>query len=106
MKPPIKNRNYVGIDKDTNAGMTPIGKIIRDAWVFELLPETETCENWELSRIEALHQQVNTEWDKYGCLVSLLPDELRERHGRIHDEAIAKAKASGWQGEDETRDDN
>jgi hypothetical protein len=101
-----KPEGYVGIHKDIKGGMTSIGKIIRDAWVFELIPETETCEGWELSRIEALQYRVNAEWDKYGCLVSHLPDEIRERHQRIYNDAISKAKAEGWQGEDETRDDH
>jgi hypothetical protein len=82
--------------------MTTIGKIIRDAWVFELIPETETCEGWNLAGIDALLQKVNAEWDKYGCLVSHLPPELRERHERIHAEALEKARAAGWSGDDET----
>ena len=96
---------YVGIDHDVLGGMTTIGKIIRDAWVFELIPETETCEGWNQAGIDALLDKVNVEWDKYGCLVSLLPDDLRERHQRIHDSAIADAKAAGWSGELETQDD-
>lgn len=97
---------YVGIDKDINGGMTSVGKIILDAWVFELLPESETCEGWNLSRVEALHHRVNAEWDKYGCLFSHLPEEIRKRHERIYAEAIERAKQSGWEGEDETRDDH
>ena len=85
--------------------MTTIGKIIRDAWVFELIPESETCEGWNLAGVDALLQKVNNEWDKYGCLVSHLPDALRERHQKIHDQAIANAKAAGWTGEDETDDE-
>ena len=96
---------YVGIDNDVNGGMTTIGKIIRDAWVFELIPETETCEGWNQAGIDALLDKVNAEWDKYGCMVSQLPEALRERHQRIHDEAIANAKAVGWSGELETQDD-
>ena len=100
-----KPNTYIGIDKEINGGMTTIGKLIRDAWVFELLPETETCEGWNLGGIDALLDKVNAEWDKYGCLVSQLPDALRERHQRIHDEAFAKAKAAGWIGEHETDDE-
>ena len=96
---------YVGIMNDDNGGMTSIGKIIRDAWVFGLIPETETCEGWNLARVNALLQEVNAEWDKYGCLVSHLPDDLRERHQRIHDDAIARAKTEGWSGEMETDDE-
>lgn len=96
---------YVGIDNEISGGMTTIGKIIRDAWVFDLIPETETCEGWNLAGIDALLQKVNTEWDKYGCLVSHLPPELAERHKRIHDAAIARAREAGWSGEQETDDE-
>ncbi|SKA74320.1 hypothetical protein SAMN02745130_01372 [Thiothrix eikelboomii] len=101
-----KPDRYVGIDHDINGGMTTIGKIIRDAWVFDLIPETETCANWNLAGIDALLQKVNAEWDKYGCLVSRLPPELAARHQQIHDAAIAKARAAGWSGEHETDDED
>jgi len=100
-----KPDKYVGIDKDVQGGMTTIGKIIRDAWVFGLLPEDETCEGWNLAGIDALLQKVNAEWDKYGCLVSRLPPDLFERHQKIHGEAVAKARAAGWCGEHETDDE-
>ena len=102
----MKPQNYVGIDEDINGGMTPIGKIIRDAWVFELIPENETCKDWTQARIEALQDKVNAEWDKYGCMVSYLPEELRQRHERIYNEAIEKAKQNGWHGDHETKDDH
>lgn len=97
---------YIGIQNEIQGGMTNIGKIIRDAWVFELIPETETCEGWNLTGIDALLQKVNTEWDKYGCSVSQLPKELFERHQKIHRAGLEKAKAEGWSGEDETDDDS
>lgn len=100
-----KPNTYIGIDKDLNGGMTTIGKIIRDAWVFGLIPETETCEGWNLAGIDALLDKVNAEWDKYGCLVSNLPAESFARHQRIHDRAIADAKEAGWCGEVETEDE-
>ena len=100
-----KPDRYVGVDKDVNGGMTTIGKLIRDAWVFDLIPETETCENWNLAGIDALLQKVNAEWDKYGCLVSHLPEDLFKRHQRIHGEAMKTARAAGWTGEIETDDE-
>lgn len=100
-----KPNTYVGIHEDIFGGMTTIGKIIRDAWVFGLLPETETCKGWNSQGIDALLDKVNAEWDKYGCLVSHLPDDLRERHQRIHDDAVAKAREMGWSGEYETGDE-
>ena len=106
MKSTGRPKLYVGLHKDVNGGLTPIGRIIRDAWVFELIPESENCEGWPLSRIDSLQHQVNAEWDKYGCLVSYLPPEIKERHQRIHDAALEKAREQGWEGEDETRNDS
>jgi hypothetical protein len=76
--------------------MTSVGNVIRDAWVFGLLPETETCEGWSHDRIESLYDQVSRAWEPYGHRVSALPEDLRERHARIYDEAVRKARAAGW----------
>ena len=67
-RPPQSTKldRYVGIDNDLFGGMTTIGKTIRDAWVFGLIEETETCEGWNLAGIDALLDKVNAEWDKYG----------------------------------------
>ena len=83
-----------------------VGKIILDARVFGILPETETCEGWDIGRLEAINQQVNDEWDKYSCMVSNLPEELRARHKQIYDQAIARAKEKGWNPEDATNKDD
>ncbi len=96
---------YIGLQNEVNGGMTTIGKIIRDARVFGLIEESETCEGWNFAGIDALLDRVNIEWDKYGCLVSNLPAELFEKHRRIHDAAIARARAAGWSGETETEDE-
>ena len=97
---------YVGLNNEVNGGMTPLGKIIRDAQVFSILEETETCEGWNYAGIDGLLDKVNKEWDKYGCLVSHLPPELMERHQRIHGKAIEVAKKAGWSGAFETDDEN
>jgi len=97
-----KPDKYVGIDNEINGGMTTIGKIIRDAWVFGLIPESETCEGWTMQGIDSLLQKVNAEWDKYGCLFSGLPVELQQRHEQIHYAWFKKAKSEGWSGESET----
>ena len=96
---------YVGINNDLYGGMTTIGKLIRDAWVFGIIEETETCEGWNFAGVDALLDKVNVEWDKYACLVSNLPAELRERHDRIHGEGFKIAKEAGWSGEAETGDE-
>jgi hypothetical protein len=96
---------YVGINNEVNGGMTTIGKIIRDAWVFGLIEESETCEGWNFAGVDALLDKVNKEWDKYGCRVSSLPPELFGKHQRIHGKAIEEAKKAGWSGEAETDDE-
>lgn len=100
-----KPQTYVGVDNDINGGMTTIGKLVRDAWVFGLIDESETCEGWNLAGVDALLDKVNTEWDKYGCLVSNLPEDLFKRHQEIHKKAVENARASGWCGEQETDDE-
>jgi len=92
----MADKIYCGIDKDTYGGMTTVGNIIKDAWVFGILPEDETCENWMYDRLQIVHDQTKEEWDKYSCLVSNLPDDLKQRHTRIYNEAIAKARELGW----------
>jgi hypothetical protein len=92
----VKNKIYVGIDKDPKGAMTPTGNIIRDAWVFGLIPESETCAGWTVQDISNLYDKVTNEWDKYGHLVSRLPEELRARHQRIYDAAVARAREMGW----------
>jgi len=101
-----KPDTYIGINNEINGGMTSIGKIIRDAWMFGLIEENETCEGWNLAGIDALLQKVNTEWDKHGCMVSQLPEPLAQRHQRIYALARQKAKAAGWSGEHETNDED
>ncbi len=91
-----RDRRYVGIHNDLYGGMTALGGIIKDAWVFGLIPETETCEGWQLAQLQILHDKVAAEWDKYGLLVSQLPPELRERHERIHQQAVARARETDW----------
>jgi hypothetical protein len=76
--------------------MNPTGNIIRDAWVFGIIPETETCEGWMLQGIHALYDKVTKAWEPYGHLVSNLPDDLRERHERIYSEAVKRARQEGW----------
>lgn len=89
-------KTYVGIHNDLNGGMTDTGKIIRDAWVFGIIPENETCEGWQAHAIEDLWVKVDTQWEKYEFLVSRLPEGLQQRFYRIHHHAFKKARAEGW----------
>ncbi len=92
----MKDKIYPGIDKDPSGAMNPTGNIIRDAWLFGLLPETETCAGWTVQRVEALYAQVWEAWEEYGHLVSNLPPDLAAKHREIYDAAIARAKTLGW----------
>jgi len=91
-----QHRIYPGIDQDKYGGMTDVGKIIRDAWLFGVLPETELCTQWDYGRLEALYDKVHLAWSKYGHMVSHLPPELLQRHAAIHQQAIDQAKILGW----------
>lgn len=89
-------KTYVGIHNQEQGGMTPTANIIRDAWIFGIIPETQTCEGWNIQAIDALYDQVSDAWQPYGHLASKLPPELRDRHARIYGEAVVAARAAGW----------
>lgn len=99
-------KKYVGIHNDLHGGMTDTGKIIRDAWIFGLIPETETCEGWLPQGIQGLWEKTSAEWEKYGFLVSNLPDDLKERFEHIQSEAVKRAKAAGWNPERDVDEDS
>jgi hypothetical protein len=88
--------NYAGLDNDDYGGMTPVGNMIRDAWLFGILPETEKCENWSQGQLQVIFEQVRNEWDKYGCLVSNLPEDLKQKYATYSNAAIKKARELGW----------
>jgi len=91
-----QDRRYVGIDQDPKGAMTPTGNIIRDAWVFGLIPETETGAGWTMAQVEILYDKVTAAWEPYGHLASRLPPDLRDRHARIYEAAIRRARGEGW----------
>ena len=95
------NKLYPGLSNDQNGGLTPLGKVVMDAHVFELLPEEQGCDGWDLGRMQALYDQVHEAWVPYGHLPSRLPEALGERHRRIYDAAVERAKAAGWDPENE-----
>ncbi len=89
------NDIYVGFFNDKH-GMTQLGRIVLDGWLFGFIPETEDCAGWEIGRMQILMEKVEKEWDKYGNLPSRLPPELRQRHIEIYEKAMALAKDKGW----------
>jgi hypothetical protein len=94
---------YAGFHQDKH-GMTQLGRIVLDGWLFGLIPESEDCAGWDLGRMQMLMEKVQAEWDKYANLPSRLPTELRERHAEIYARALVQARDKGWDpelGEDE-----
>ncbi len=104
MNTPRSDR-YVGVHDDLYGGMTELGRIVREAWVFGLLPESEDCKGWDRARIDDLYARVSVAWEPWGHMVSRLPDELRARHARIFEAAIRRARASGWSAELDDEDE-
>lgn len=86
---------YAGLGNDTH-GMTMLGRVVLDGWLFGLIPETEDCAGWDLQRMQLLMSQVEARWDEYGNLPSRLPPELRERHTALYAEAAERARQRGW----------
>jgi hypothetical protein len=101
-----RKKTYDGVDKDPLEAMNPTGNIVRDAWVFGIIPESETCAGWSIQRMEALYGETSQAWEPYGHLASRLPPELRERHARIYAEAVARARAAGWDPDADLINDN
>ena len=91
-----RQHTYAGIDAEEHHGMTMTGRIIRDAWVFGLLPEGDGFAGKSAGDLQNLFEAVHTAWEPYGQLPSRLPPELAKRHARIHAEAVERARAMGW----------
>jgi hypothetical protein len=89
------NNTYIGFHQDRH-GITQLGRIVLDGWVFGFIPETEDCTGWELGRMQMLMDKISAEWDKYSNLPSLLPSELLARHTAIYARAVVDARAKGW----------
>jgi hypothetical protein len=93
------NITYVGLDNDEYGGMSALGGIVKDAWVFGVIPESETCAGWTQSAMRVIYEHVREQWERVEYSVDLLPQEMRERHERIHQAAISKALEMGWEPE-------
>lgn len=86
---------YEGFEKDAH-GITMLGRIVLDAWLFDLIPRSEDCAGWDLQRMQQLMDQVNKQWDEYGGLPSRLPPTLLAKHTELYQWATARARERGW----------
>lgn len=91
----MNDQVYVGFHQDRH-GITQLGRVVLDGWLFGFIPETEDCAGWEIGRMQQLMDRAAQEWDKYGNLPSRLPDDLRRRHAELYGRATAEARAKGW----------
>ncbi len=87
---------YAGLNNDENFGMTHFGQMVKDAWVFGLIPDAEDCTGWDGGQMQVLYDKIGVEWKKYANLPSLLPEELKNRHAKIYQDTTTKAKSNGW----------
>jgi hypothetical protein len=87
---------YAGIYNDEAGGLSRLGRIVMDAWVFEIIPSSETCAGWDAARMQALEQQVATAWAVYDNETSKLPDDLRMRHAMVYEHARMRGQDQGW----------
>lgn len=79
--------------------MSDSGKLMRDAWVFGLLPEGQGVAEQNAMLLQMLAHDVRASWQQHGNCVNCLPRELRNRYTGIHAEAIRRAKMNGWEPE-------
>lgn len=99
----MSKMTYAGLNNDKH-GITMMGRVVLDGRLFGLIPDTEDCAGWDLGRMQVLMDKVEREWDKYDNLPSRLPDDLRERHAKLYNQAMEDARQRGWDpelGEDE-----
>ena len=95
----MKEQLYVGINEDKDGGLTHLGRIVIDAWLFDILPESETCTGWNHSQMQNLYEKVYEAWEPYAHLPSRLPSDLQQRHTRLYAQVIDTAKNKGWNAE-------
>lgn len=91
----MERPTYPGFYNDTH-GITQLGRVVLDAWVFSILAEDEDCTGWDLGRMQNLMNEVEAKWDEFGNLPSRLPPDLLERHTRLYRDATERAARRGW----------
>lgn len=92
MKDPM---TYNGFHQDAH-GMTMLGRVVLDGWLFDLLPRSEDCTGWPLSRMQQLMGQVEASWDQHGNLPSRLPPDLQRQHAQLYAWATERGRTLGW----------
>ena len=81
-------KQYVGIDNAVNGGTTDIGKLIREARAYGILPESKTCNGFTSQVSDESWEKVQKAWRPHGFQVDNLSAEIRERYWRIQTAAM------------------
>ena len=89
-------RAYVGIYNDEAGGLTHLGRIVMDAWVFEIIPGSETCAGWDEVQMQDLAEKVAVAWARFDNAIANLPEDLRMRHALIYEHAMMRGRDTGW----------
>ena len=55
---------YPGFNEDTH-GMTVLGRVVLDGWLFGFIPESEDCKGWDMARMQVLMNRVEAAWDQH-----------------------------------------
>ena len=92
----MAEHNYPGIYNDEAGGLTPFGRTVMDAWVFEIIPISETCAGWNASQMEALSAKVAVAWAQYDNEPRNLPDDYRMRHAMLYEQARMRGEGVEW----------
>jgi hypothetical protein len=91
----MEKPTYPGFNADTH-GITQLGRVVLDGWLFGLIPDDEDCAGWDKQRMQVLTNNIEARWDEYGNLPSRLPPELLARHTELYEWATNRARNRGW----------
>lgn len=89
-------KRYVGIDNEEAGRLTDSARIVMDAWVFEIIPGTETCSDWDELQMRNLAEKVAVAWAQFDNDSANLPEDLRMRHAMIYEHARMRDRDAGW----------
>ena len=78
------HKQSVEMHNDPSASEIDRGRVIRDAWVFGIVPESESCDGWTIQALVQLEHKVNEVWKKYDFKAANLPPHIRTHFDRIY----------------------
>ena len=58
----MNDAHHPGVLDDHDGGLTLLGRTVMDAWVFGLIPETQTCSERTPAQMQELADRVSQAW--------------------------------------------